>query len=188
MRFQKLKIPEVLLIEPEIFRDERGFFFESYQTQNYIRAGVPFLFVQDNHSKSLEKTLRGLHAQVEHPQGKLIRVLRGEIFDVAVDIRLGSPTFQHWVGEYLTSENNKQMYIPPGFAHGFCVLSEKAEVEYKCTDYYHPEDQITIAWNDPDIGIAWPIQNPNLSPKDKEAKPLSKLRDKLPKYPESSVA
>jgi len=182
MMFEKCSIPDVLVFEPKIHRDERGFFFESYQTQKYARAGIPFLFVQDNHSKSVKGTLRGLHAQVKQPQGKLVRVVRGAVFDVAVDIRTGSPTFAKWVGVELSADNFKQMYIPPGFAHGFCVISDEAELEYKCTDYYSPENEIGILWNDPKIGIKWPLKEPLLSKKDAAASPLSAFSAKLPSY------
>jgi len=162
-------IPEVLLIEPKIFVDERGFFFESYQKELYTKAGVPFDFVQDNHSKSQQGTLRGLHYQIQQAQGKLVRVIHGEVFDVAVDIRRSSPTFGKWAGDYLSSANKRTLWVPPGFAHGFYVTSPDAEVLYKATDYYAPQWERSIAWNDPDINIEWPINGsiPILSKKDK---------------------
>ncbi len=166
---------DVIVIEPRVFEDRRGFFFESYHLERYEKAGIDLAFVQDNHSRSAQNTLRGLHAQREHPQGKLVRVLMGTIFDVAVDIRRSSPTFLRWAGWELSAENRRQVYVPPGFAHGFCVLSECAEVEYKCTDYYRPEDEIVIRWDDPAIGIAWPIAHPILSDKDREAPAFSDL-------------
>lgn len=161
-------IPDVILIEPAVFRDERGFFFESYQRQRFAEIGIPFEFVQDNHSKSVQGVLRGLHYQIQQPQGKLVRVVVGEIFDVAVDIRKGSPTFGQWVGDYLSAENKRMIWIPPGFAHGFLVTSSEAEVIYKTTDYYAPQWERTIAWNDPALNIRWPLENisPIISAKD----------------------
>ena len=172
----------VFIIEPDVYRDERGWFLETYHADKYQDAGIPLSFVQDNCSSSVRGTLRGLHAQMSRPQGKLVRVIRGEIFDVAVDIRRGSPTFASWESVKLTADNFKQIYIPPGFAHGFCVLSDIAEVEYKCTDVYVPGDELTIAWNDPEIGIHWPLEFPILSPKDRAGQSLKELWDKLPDY------
>lgn len=173
--FSITAIPDVILVEPKIFSDERGFFLESYQKQNFAEAGISFEFVQDNHSKSYHGILRGLHYQIQQPQGKLIRVIAGEIFDVAVDIRRHSPTFGKWVGDYLSADNKKMLWIPPGFAHGFYVTSPHAEVLYKATSYYAPEWERTIMWDDPALNIRWPIQNeqPILSPKDKAGKLLS---------------
>jgi dTDP-4-dehydrorhamnose 3,5-epimerase len=170
-------LPEVLLIEPKVFEDERGFFFESYQKEKYSEAGIPFDFVQDNHSKSLQGTLRGLHYQIQHPQGKLVRVILGEVFDVAVDIRKNSPNFGQWAGAYLSSTNKSMLWVPPGFAHGFYVTNPEAEVLYKATDYYAPEWERTIAWNDPDINIEWPLKGttPILSPKDRTGKLLKEI-------------
>ncbi len=182
MKITPTTLPEVLLIEPDVHRDTRGFFLESYHARKYAEGGIPVTFVQDNHSCSVQGTLRGLHAQLTKPQGKLVRVIRGDIFDVAVDIRYGSPSFGRWVGVTLSSGNFLQVYIPPGFAHGFCVLSEVAEVEYKCTDFYEPSDQISIRWNDPAIGITWPIHEPILSDKDRQAPALEELVDRLPRY------
>ncbi|MFL9610291.1 dTDP-4-dehydrorhamnose 3,5-epimerase [Methylobacillus sp. Pita2] len=157
MNVTPTSIPEVLVLDPKVFGDERGFFFESYNQQTFAAAtGVNMPFVQDNHSMSKQGVLRGLHYQVQHPQGKLVRVLSGAVFDVAVDIRRSSPTFGEWIGEYLSAENKKQMWIPPGFAHGFLVLSAQAEFLYKTTDFYSPEHERCITWNDPDIGIVWP--------------------------------
>ncbi len=175
MKITLTQIPDILIIEPKIFRDERGFFFESYQRQRYREIGIDMEFVQDNHSKSLQNTLRGLHYQIRQSQGKLIRVVVGEIFDVAVDIRKNSPTFGVWVGDYLSAENRRMLWIPPGFAHGFYVTSPEAEVIYKATDYYAPQWERTILWNDPTIKIEWPFQNssPILSEKDKAGKRLS---------------
>jgi dTDP-4-dehydrorhamnose 3,5-epimerase len=165
--FERLEIPEIILIKPRVFADERGFFLETYKHTAFAKAGVPDTFVQVNHSQSAAGVLRGLHYQ-KHPQaqGKLVGVVRGEIFDVAVDIRVGSPTYGRWVGETLSSENHHLLYIPPGFAHGFCVLSEAADVIYQVTTEYAPDFDRGLLWNDPEIGIAWPIENPALSPKD----------------------
>ncbi len=167
-------IPEVLIIEPKVFGDERGFIFESFNQAKFEAAiGRQVNFVQDNHSKSAKHVLRGLHYQIQQPQGKLVRVVQGEVFDVAVDIRKSSPTFGEWVGEILSAENKKQLWVPEGFAHGFVVLSESAEFLYKTTDYYAPDFERSIIWNDPDISIAWPIHTqPILSAKDQNAKVL----------------
>lgn len=175
-------LPGVLIIEPDVYRDARGWFVETYHVNKYQDGGIPLGFVQDNYSSSVRGTLRGLHAQLSRPQGKLVRVTRGEIFDVAVDIRRGSPTFASWESVTLTADNFKQIYIPPGFAHGFCVLSDVAEVEYKCTDVYMPGDEITIAWNDTQIGLQWPGGSPILSPKDAAGQSLHVLWDQLPDY------
>lgn len=174
MRIEKTQLDGVLLIEPKVFRDQRGFFLESYTKRKYVENGIDVDFVQDNHSASTRHVLRGLHLQAVRKQAKLVRVIQGEIFDVAVDVRQGSPTFGKWVGRYLSKENMLQMFIPAGFAHGFCVTSETAEVVYKCTDYYFPDDERGIIWNDPDIGIRWPTDNPILSAKDQE---YPRLRD-----------
>jgi len=174
MHFIPTTIPEVIIIEPRIFADERGFFLESYQKQRFAEAGISFYFVQDNHSKSQQGVLRGLHYQIQQPQGKLIRVIAGEIFDVAVDIRKSSPTFGKWVGDYLSAENKKMLWVPAGFAHGFCVTSPTAEVLYKATDYYAPQWERSIVWNDLTINIDWPTKGsiPTLSPKDEAGKHL----------------
>jgi dTDP-4-dehydrorhamnose 3,5-epimerase len=174
------ELPGVLIIEPEVHHDPRGFFLETYHQRKYAELGVPAPLVQDNHSNSVRGTLRGLHAQVERPQGKLVRAVRGEMFDVAVDIRRGSPTFGRWVGVVLSAENFRQLWIPPGFAHGFCVTSERVDVEYKCSDFYNPGDELTVLWSDPEIGIAWPVREPILSAKDAAARPLSEVMDRLP--------
>ncbi len=169
MKFIPTAIPDVILIEPEVFGDARGFFVETYRTDIFSEAGIPHGFVQDNHSGSRQGTLRGLHYQIRQTQGKLLRVVVGEIFDVAVDIRRSSPTFGNWVGEVLSADNKRQLWVPPGFAHGFYVLSEWAELVYKTTDYYSPSWERTISWNDPDIGIDWPLvprTEPLLSGKD----------------------
>ena len=174
MHFIRTTIPDVIIIETKIFADERGFFLESYQKQRFAEAGISFDFVQDNHSKSQQGVLRGLHYQIQQPQGKLVRVIAGEIFDVAVDIRKTSPTFGKWVGDYLSAGNRKMLWVPPGFAHGFYVTSSTAEVLYKATDYYAPQWERSIAWNDPAINIDWPTNGipPTLSPKDEAGKLL----------------
>lgn len=182
MKFLTTRLPGVLIIEPDVYRDTRGWFVETYHADKYHDGGIPFSFVQDNFSSSVRGTLRGLHAQISQPQGKLVRVTRGEIFDVAVDILRGSPTFASWESVTLSAENFKQIYIPPGFAHGFCVLSDVAEVEYKCTDIYKPGDEIAIAWNDQQIGIQWPLESPILSQKDVAGQSLQVLWDQLPEY------
>lgn len=157
MHFIPTSISEVILIEPDIYKDQRGFFMETYQQKHFADAGIQLDFVQDNHSGSVQGTLRGLHYQIRHTQGKLVRAVKGEIFDVAVDLRTGSPTFGKWVGVTLSEENKKQLWIPPKFAHGFYVLSEWAEIVYKATDFYAPEWERTLRWNDPDININWPL-------------------------------
>jgi len=161
-------IPDVLLIEPRVFQDERGFFLESYQKNKFREAGIEVDFVQDNHSKSCHGTLRGLHYQLQQPQGKLVRVIAGEVFDVSLDVRRHSPTFGQWVGTYLSAENKKMLWMPAGFAHGFYVTSAEAEVIYKASDYYAPEWERCILWNDPAINIQWPVEGelPSLSTKD----------------------
>jgi dTDP-4-dehydrorhamnose 3,5-epimerase len=168
------EIPDVLLIEPQVFQDDRGFFFESYNHQKFTdKASININFFQDNHSRSKQNVLRGLHYQIVQPQGKLVRTVIGSIFDVAVDIRKSSSTFGKWVGYELSAENKHQLWIPPGFAHGFLVLSEVAEVLYKTTDYYVPSGDRTILWNDPDIAIDWPLHDPPiLSAKDEAGKPF----------------
>ena len=171
MKIVPTRIPDVKLIEPTVYGDDRGFFFESFNQRIFDQAvGGNYSFVQDNHSKSKKNVLRGLHYQIRQPQGKLVRVVAGEVFDVAVDIRQSSPTFGQWVGEHLSADNKKQLWVPPGFAHGFVVLSDNAEFLYKTTDYYAPEHERSIAWNDPDLAIEWGIEGtPELSRKDKQA-------------------
>jgi len=175
MKATPLAIPDVILLEPRVFSDERGFFFESFNQAKFEAAiGRRVDFVQDNHSRSAKNVLRGLHYQIRQPQGKLVRVVQGEVFDVAVDIRKSSPTFRQWVGEMLSADNKRQMWVPEGFAHGFIVLSETAEFLYKTTDYYAPEHERCIAWNDPAIGIQWPLDGvPALSAKDQQGKALA---------------
>lgn len=170
MKVTKAAIPDVLIIEPKVFGDARGFFYESFNQKAFDEAtGTSHRFVQDNHSRSVKGVLRGLHYQIQQPQGKLVRVVRGAVFDVAVDIRKSSPTFGKWVGVELSEENHRQLWVPPGFAHGFVVTSESADFLYKTTDYYAPEHERCIAWNDPAIGIQWPLTTePSLSGKDQQ--------------------
>ena len=175
----------VVIIEPRVFQDDRGFLFESYHAERYAAAGLPKRFVQDNHSSSLAGTIRGLHYQLLNPQGKLVRVIRGLVFDVAVDIRRGSPTFGRWIGVELSADNKRQLYIPPGFAHGFCVPEDPSEVEYKCTDYYRADDQRGVRWDDATIAIPWPVREPILSQKDRAYAHLFQDRDDLPVYEEA---
>ena len=182
MKVTLLEPPGPLLIEPTVHRDARGYFLETYHASKYEQAGMPGPWLQDNHSFSRRGTLRGLHAQSRQPQGKLVRALEGEIFDVAVDIRRGSPTLGRWVGVRLSGATGRQLYVPPGFAHGFCVLSESVHVEYKCTRLYDPDDEIVVAWNDPEVGIAWPVSAPTLSPRDAAAPALRELTNRLPPY------
>jgi dTDP-4-dehydrorhamnose 3,5-epimerase len=175
MEFLPTKIPDVVVIKPKLFEDPRGFFMETYREDRFIAGGIPHTFVQENHSASQQGVLRGLHYQIRQAQGKLVRAIAGEIFDVAVDIRRSSPTFGQWVGMILSAENKLQLWIPPGFAHGFYVLSEKAEVTYKVTDYYAPEWDRSILWNDPQIGIEWNLLagvETSLSNKDLNAKKM----------------
>lgn len=176
MEFIRTSIPDVILVLPKVFGDARGFFLETYRAQRFIEAGLPINFVQDNHSGSRQGILRGLHYQIRQPQGKLVRAVAGEIYDVVVDLRRHSPAFGRWEGQVLSSENKHQLWIPPGFAHGFYVLSSWAEIVYKATDYYAPEWERTLLWNDPALGIPWPLidgQPPILSVKDAQGKPLS---------------
>lgn len=175
MKATPLAIPDVFLIEPKVFGDERGFFFESFNHAQFEAAiGQPVQFVQDNHSKSAKGVLRGLHYQVQQPQGKLVRVVQGEVFDVAVDLRKSSPSFGRWVGEILSADNKRQLWVPEGLAHGFVVLSDSAEFLYKTTDYYAPAHERCIAWNDPALAIAWPQGvTPTLSAKDAQGKPFT---------------
>ena len=174
MKITNTKIPEVLLFEPDVHKDSRGYFMETFRKSSFDGYDLQLEFVQDNQSMSRKGTLRGLHYQLKYPQGKLARVLSGEIFDVAVDLRKSSSSFGQWVGQILSAENRKQLWIPPGFAHGFLVLSESAELSYKCTDYYHPEDDHSVLWSDPDIGISWPVLENEIlvSKKDRSGKLL----------------
>lgn len=182
MRVTQTELPEVLLLEPKVFRDERGFFLESWTQRCFEELGLPTTFVQDNLSRSGPGVLRGLHLQNPHAQGKLIQVFEGEVFDVAVDVRRGSPRFGRWIGFQLSAENLRQVYIPPGFAHGFCVVGSPALVSYKCTDVFHPQGELTVLWNDPDIGIEWPVEDPVVSAKDGEGQLLAQVDpDRLPR-------
>jgi len=167
MEFIQTEIPDIILVKPNVIEDHRGFFMESYHIEKFKIGGINCTFVQDNHAKSVQNTLRGLHFQVQYPQAKLLRCLKGKVFDVAVDIRQNSPYFGKWVGEELSEENRCQLYIPEGFAHGYYVMSETAEIAYKCSEIYHPRDEHGIRWNDPEIAINWPGDNPILSEKDK---------------------
>jgi len=177
MKISHSKLKGCVIIEPRVFGDDRGFFLETFQAVRYEQeAGIDLPFVQDNHSRSSRGVLRGLHFQKTKPQGKLVRVVRGEVYDVTVDIRKGSATFGEWEGVILSEDNKKQFWVPPGFAHGFVVLSATADFEYKCTDYYDPSDEGSILWSDPHLNIAWPIVNPVLSTKDENAKRLVDLR------------
>jgi dTDP-4-dehydrorhamnose 3,5-epimerase len=164
--FTPCRLPGVILVEPDVFRDPRGFFLETYHLEKYRAGGVPDAFVQDNHSRSVRHTVRGLHLQLRKPQGKLVRVVSGEIWDVAVDLRPDSPTYRQWEAEVLSGANFRQLYIPRGFAHGFCVLSDEAHVEYKCTELYDPADEVGVAYNDPALAISWPTSEPLLSARD----------------------
>ncbi|QPI62921.1 dTDP-4-dehydrorhamnose 3,5-epimerase [Vreelandella venusta] len=170
MQYEKLAIPDVVLITPQVFGDERGFFMETFRQSEFEDHCGHYTFVQDNHSKSTHGILRGLHYQHQQPQGKLVRVTQGEVFDVAVDMRQSSPTYGQWVGATLSEQNKQMLWVPPGFAHGFYVTSETAEFQYKCTDYYAPGDEVSILWNDPQLAIQWPTQGqkPRLSAKDEQ--------------------
>ena len=183
MKVTETSLPDVLLVEPKVFGDGRGFFMESFSVARYAEIGIRAEFVQDNVSRSSRGVLRGLHYQHPHGQAKLVWVLEGEVFDVAVDVRVGSPTFGRWSGEYLSADNKRQIYIPAGFAHGFVVTSDAALFLYKCTDYYHPEAERSLRWDDPRIGIEWPTSNVELSAKDREAPLLDAIApDLLPPY------
>jgi dTDP-4-dehydrorhamnose 3,5-epimerase len=179
----KTTLPDVFLIEPKVFTDQRGFFLESYHREKYAALGIHDEFVQDNHSQSVRGTLRGLHYQLQHSQSKLCRVVRGDVLDVVVDIRHGSPNFGLWVSALLSADNQRQIYVPRGFAHGFLVLSETAEFLYKCSDFYYAEHEHGVLWNDPQLNIAWNITNPILSPKDQQYLPLNRIpQELLPEY------
>jgi dTDP-4-dehydrorhamnose 3,5-epimerase len=182
MKIIETKIPDVKLIDPQVFGDERGFFMETWNEQAFRKAGINAKFVQDNHSRSTKNTLRGLHYQIKQPQGKLVRVTRGEVFDVAVDLRPNSHTFGQWVGEYLSEDNNRILWVPPGFAHGFLVTSESADFQYKCTNLYAPEHERTICWNDPSLNIDWNTENAStllLSVKDQAGQSLEQAQAEL---------
>ena len=182
MRFVETAIPGVVLVEPTVLRDERGFFVETYHEPRYREHGIPERFVQDNHSKSAKGILRGLHAQSPNPQGKLLRCIEGRVWDVAVDVRVGSPSFGKHAGFELSADNHHQLYVPPGLLHGFCVLSDSAQIEYKCTAVYDPAADFGVRWNDPELAVAWPIDAPVLSEKDAKAPLLRDVRDRLMPY------
>lgn len=173
MKVTKTKLAGVLLIDPKVHGDERGFFVETYHADRYPEAGIEPVFVQDNHSRSSRDTLRGLHAQLSHPQAKLLRAIEGSILDVVVDIRPDSPTFGDWISVELSAENFRQIFVPIGFAHGFCVRSASAQVEYKCSDIYDPSQELCLLWNDPAVGVEWPVNEPILSAKDRAGEPLA---------------
>jgi dTDP-4-dehydrorhamnose 3,5-epimerase len=177
------ELPGVRIIEPQVFEDVRGFFFETYRQDKFAELAIVATIVQENHSLSRKGVLRGLHYQLAHPQAKLCRVVRGEVFDVVVDIRVGSPTFRRWTGVVLSASNRREIFIPRGFAHGFVVLSEEAEFIYKCDDFYHPEDECGVLWNDPELAIEWNIDRPELAPRDARYLPLSRIAgDRLPRF------
>ena len=181
--WQAERLPEIIILEPDVFEDSRGYFLETYQERRYTECGVNVRFVQDNLSFSTKNVLRGLHYQLPNEQAKLVQVIKGEIFDVAVDIRRGSPTFGQWTSVILSDENRRQIFIPTGFAHGFCVLSEVAFVMYKCSDYYSPDSEGGIMWSDPNIGIEWPVKEPILSAKDATYPLLKEISsERLPRY------
>lgn len=182
MKITPMRLAEVLLIEPDVHGDARGFFMESWHRRKYAEQGLNVEFVQDNHSRSAKGVLRGLHYQLQRPQGKLVRVVTGVVFDVAVDIRKASPTFGQWVGAELSEKNQHMLYVPPGFAHGFCVLSDSADFLYKCTDYYSPQDEYGICWHDPAIGISWPGVDFMVSGKDANNRLLADMHAVLPDY------
>ena len=177
MEFIQTEIPDVILVKPSVIKDHRGFFMESYHIEKFSMGGIDCTFVQDNHAKSIQNTLRGLHFQVNFPQAKLLRCLKGIVFDVAVDIRKNSSFYGKWVGEELSEENKYQLFIPAGFAHGYYVMSETAEIAYKCSEFYHPEDEQGLRWDDPDIGIEWPGTEPILSEKDQNLSLLNEFNN-----------
>lgn len=187
MKVTPTTLPGVLIIEPQVFGDQRGFFMEIYHQKRYSQAGLNHIFVQDNLSHSIKGTLRGLHYQLKHPQAKLVQVIKGSIFDVSIDIRRGSPSFGRWTGVHLSDENKRQVFVPEGFAHGFCVLSETADVTYKCTNLYAPDDEGGLLWSDPALSIDWPIKHPLLSDKDSQYPCLADIPiERLPVYKEST--
>jgi dTDP-4-dehydrorhamnose 3,5-epimerase len=185
MKFIATELAGVTVVEPDVFRDERGFFLESWRADKYAAGGIDVTFVQNNHSRSARGTVRGLHAQRAHPQGKLVRVLAGAVLDVVVDIRRGSPTWLKWIAVELTAENFRQIYVPGGYAHGICVISEMADLEYQCTDFYDPGDELRIKWNDSQIGVDWPVAEPILSDKDRDAATLAEQMEQLPVWREA---
>jgi dTDP-4-dehydrorhamnose 3,5-epimerase len=186
VNLRQTDLPDVVIVTPQVFRDDRGFLLESFNLRAFSDAGIPTDFVQNNHSRSVQGVLRGLHYQLQAPQGKLVRCVRGSIFDVAVDIRVGSPTFGKWVGAVLDDVSLEMIWIPPGFAHGFCATSNVADVDYKCTEFYAPSSERGLAWNDPSIGITWPLKSPRLSAKDASYPTLASASAYLPRYPSTS--
>jgi len=188
LKITETDLPDVLLVEPDVHRDARGFFLETWHAEKYARAGIDVTFVQDNHSRSSRGTLRGMHVQPSRPQGKLIRVSEGEIYDVALDVRRGSPFFGRHVGVHLSADNFRQLWIPAGYAHGFCVVSETAEIQYKCTELYDPKGELTLAWNDPEFAIRWPVDEPLLSAKDSAAVSVLECLERLPTYSAPSAS
>jgi dTDP-4-dehydrorhamnose 3,5-epimerase len=188
MKLVATELAGVVVVEADVLRDHRGFLLETYHADKFHGMGISGTFVQENHSHSIRGTLRGLHLQVARPQAKLVRALSGEIYDVAVDVRRGSPTFGRWVGVTLTAASFRQLYIPEGFAHGFAVISERADVEYKCTDVYHPASELVIRWDDPALAIRWPIAEPLLSDRDRSAPTLADSEDRLPLYESSPTS
>jgi dTDP-4-dehydrorhamnose 3,5-epimerase len=187
VRVVQTALPGVVVVEPDVVHDSRGFFLETFHADRYREHGLALAFVQDNHSRSVGGTVRGLHLQTRHVQGKLIRVIEGEIYDVAVDVRRGSPSFGRWVGLTLSADNFRQCYVPPGFAHGFCVVTPFAQVEYKCTDIYDPASEIGIAWDDPALAIPWPVADPVLSDRDRRNPTLAEVMNDLPRYAASDL-
>lgn len=187
IRFIPTEIPGVIVIEPHLHRDERGFFLETFHRHKYAAGGVDAVFVQDNHSSSARDTLRGLHLQVRKPQGKLVRAVAGEIWDVVVDLRIGSPTFRRWTAVTLSGDSFRQLYVPEGCAHGFCVISDRAEVEYKCTESYDPQDEAGIRFDDPALAIPWPVSAPILSARDRENPSLATITDRLASDPDAAA-
>lgn len=182
MKVTETALPGVLILQPEVYRDDRGYFIETFREANLAAVGIDYRFIQDNLSVSKQGALRGLHLQHPHGQAKLVYAVSGSVFDVCVDVRVGSPAFGKWFGQKLCAEEGTQLLIPPGFAHGFCALTETATFAYKCSEVYSPESQLTVAWNDPKIGIDWPVSSPLLSAKDAEALPLFELIDRLPRF------
>ncbi len=187
MKLSQTNLPEVFILEPDVFRDRRGFFMESFQAEKYAEFNVPREFVQDNYTRSMDNVIRGLHGQVKNPQGKLIRVTHGEVMDVAVDMRIGSPRFGQWTGQILSDENFRAMYIPPGFFHGFVVRRGPADVFYKCTTFFDPVDEIGVRWNDPELKINWNVTAPVLSDRDLNLPLLKDIRSRLPSYANLSL-
>lgn len=187
MKVIPTSLPEVIVVEPRVYRDDRGLFREVHRHDRFSEFGLPYCFRQDNHSRSRFGVLRGLHYQLNRPQGKLVTVIRGAIFDVAVDIRVGSPTFGEWVGVTLDEDVPRAVWVPPGFAHGFCAVSEVADVLYKCTDFYVPEDERGVIWSDPTIGVQWPVRSPVLSQKDQRYDALDVRRSDLPRYQQQNA-